>query len=223
MRFRVDSTALRKLVVRVKTVLGPVKRRLVTPRRHSTEWLIDRGLLVMGRHSYSVPTVHYYAGDTARVVIGDWTSLARDVEVLPGGNHHVDTVSTFPFRQILRLPDVHIERAPNKGDVTIGSDVWVGRGARIMGGVSIGHGAVVAAYSTVTKDVPPYMIVGGSPARVIRPRFDPVTTAALLRIAWWEWSTAEIQDRVSDLGGRDIDRFIAHYDPERKRDGPSPG
>lgn len=143
----------------------------------------------MGSHSYIAPHVHYYEGDTCRVTIGDWSALAAEVEILPGGNHRVDTVASFPIRRRFGLPGYENAGEPwSKGDVIVGCDVWIGRGARILGGVTIGHGAVVAAWSTVTHDIEPYAIVAGVPATKLRSRFDQTTAEALLRIAWWDWS-----------------------------------
>jgi acetyltransferase-like isoleucine patch superfamily enzyme len=168
----------------------------------------------IGTHSYSVPILHYYAGDTASVRIGDWSSLADGVEIVPGGNHYVDAVTSFPLARRLELPNALYTRDPwNKGDVVIGSDVWLGCGVKVMGGVTIGHGAVVAAWSTVTSDVAPYAIAAGVPAREVRKRFDADTIASLLRIAWWNWPEQLIRDRADDLASVDVAAFIAKYDP----------
>ena len=90
----------------------------------------------------------------------------------------------------------------------IGHDVWVGQNAAILSGVTIGNGAVVAGFSVVTKDVPPYAIVGGNPARIIRYRFTPDQIAALLRIAWWDWPEAKVREMVTMLNGGDVQAFI---------------
>ncbi len=179
----------------------------------SPEWFVERGLLTIGSHSYGVPAIAYYDGDTARVSIGDWTAIARDVEIMPGGNHRIDTVASFPLRRRLGMPGYENDGTPwSKGDVAIGSDVWIGRGARILGGVAIGHGAVVAAWSVVTRDVDPYTVVAGVPARPIKGRFDEATVEALLRIAWWEWPEDKIRDRAELLASTKLDEFIELYD-----------
>jgi acetyltransferase-like isoleucine patch superfamily enzyme len=167
----------------------------------------------MGAHSYMAPRVHYYDGDKCRVTIGDWSALAAEVEIMPGGNHRIDTVASYPVRRRLGLPGYELEESPwSKGDVVIGSDVWIGRGARILGGVTIGHGAVVAAWSTVTKDIAPYGIAAGAPAKELRKRFGQSEIDALLRIAWWAWPATTIASRADDLASPDISRFIARYD-----------
>jgi len=173
----------------------------------------------MGPHSYIAPTVHYYAGDKCRISIGDWSAFAAEVEIMPGGNHRIDTVASYPIRRRFRLAGYEDDGQPwSKGDVNIGSDVWIGRGVRILGGVTIGHGAVVAAWSTVTHDIEPYGIVAGAPAKHLRHRFDQAIIEALLRIAWWNWPEDLILQRADELGSPDIQGFIDRYDPSQHRD-----
>jgi acetyltransferase-like isoleucine patch superfamily enzyme len=117
------------------------------------------------------------------LTIGRYCSIADKVEILLGGDHRLDWVSTYPFAAMQGLwpdadapADYHVSR----GDVTIGNDVWLGSGCIILSGVTVGHGAVVAARAVVTRDVAPYTVVAGNPARPLRQRFDPDTVAALL-------------------------------------------
>lgn len=163
----------------------------------------------MGRESYGSPTVHAYVGDTAEVRIGAFVSIAADVEILVGGNHRPDWVSTFPFRIRLGLPGAGTDGHPaTKGDVVIGNDVWIGRGAKILSGVSIGNGAVIGAYALVSKDVAPYAIVAGNPAREVRRRFTDDQIDALESIAWWKWPLGDIVEKVPHLSSPDVDAFI---------------
>ena len=99
----------------------------------------------------------------------------------------------------------------SKGPVVIGHDVWIGRGATILSGVTIGDGAVVAAHSVVTKSVGPYSIVAGNPARLVRQRFSEDQTAALLRICWWDWPIETIREAWPLLLSDGIDVFIEKY------------
>lgn len=139
----------------------------------------------MGRHSYGSPLVVMFPGETCRVDIGAFTSIADDVEIVPGGNHPLQWVSTFPFRAMWDLPGAHADGHPaSKGDVVIGNDVWIGRGARILSGVTIGDGAVVGAYSVVTRAVAPYAIVAGAPAREVGFRSPAEVREALLVLRW---------------------------------------
>jgi carbonic anhydrase/acetyltransferase-like protein (isoleucine patch superfamily) len=99
----------------------------------------------------------------------------------------------------------------SKGDTVIGNDVWIGRSARVMSGVTICDGAVIGAYSVVTKNVCPYTIVGGNPAREIRKRFSDQQIAALLAIKWWNWPIEKIVECVDELSDPDVDLFIARH------------
>lgn len=172
--------------------------------------LIEAGKLEVGHRSYGPFTVLSYPND-AVVRIGAWTSIAHEVEFLPGGNHHLDRVIAFPLRRtfLINSPD----EPWSKGDIVVGSDVWLGRAAKVLGGITIGHGAVVAAFSVVTRDVAPYTIVGGNPAREIGRRMTPTQAEAMVRIGWWDWDEEQIVARMDELSGPDVDAFIARYDP----------
>jgi virginiamycin A acetyltransferase len=133
-----------------------------------------------------------YAYGPERLEIGRYCALAEGVRFLmAGGNHAMLGPSTFPFgifggvwgETTMDL----VMGAPSRGDTVVGSDVWLGYRALVMPGVTIGHGAVVAAASVVVGDVPPYAIVGGNPAQVLRVRYSGDEVAALLRAAWWDW------------------------------------
>jgi acetyltransferase-like isoleucine patch superfamily enzyme len=165
----------------------------------------------VGEGSYGRLRVRHW-GEKARLVVGSYCSFADGIEVLLGGNHPTDLVTTYPF---FAFPDLWPD-APTppgfpfaKGDVVIGSDVWIGSGATIMSGVTIGHGAVVAARAVVAKDVAPYAIVGGNPAREIGTRFDEETVAALLETAWWELPRDAVAGLVPLLQDRDTGALIA--------------
>jgi acetyltransferase-like isoleucine patch superfamily enzyme len=170
--------------------------------------------LTMGRHSYSRPRVRWYYGDVASVHIGNFASVADDVVITVGGAHPTDWVSTFPFRAQLGEPGAFLDGMPKpERDVVIGNDVWIGRGARILGGVHIGDGAVVGAYSVVGSDVRPYAVVVGNPAREIRRRFSDEQIEGLLRIRWWGWPDDEVREAIPILSSNSIDEFLDRYDP----------
>jgi acetyltransferase-like isoleucine patch superfamily enzyme len=166
--------------------------------------------LEIGRGTYGKPRVASFPGDTARVTIGSYCSIALDVVMMDGGNHRMDWVSTYPFRAQLGMPGAYTDGHPaSRGDIVIGSDVWIGRGARIMSGVTIGSGAVIGAYSVVTRDVRPFAIVVGQPARELRRRFADAEVEALLEIAWWDWPAERVEQAVAELNSSDIAGFIA--------------
>jgi virginiamycin A acetyltransferase len=162
-----------------------------------------------------------YAFGPERLVIGRFCAIAAGVRFLmPGANHADQGPSTFPFGVFGPPWDGTMDlvlSAPSRGDTTVGHDVWLGYQALVLPGVSIGHGAVVAAASVVSADVPPYAIVGGNPARVVRTRYDDADVERLLRAAWWDWpieavtqharaimngTPAELERIAGDLGAR---------------------
>jgi acetyltransferase-like isoleucine patch superfamily enzyme len=169
----------------------------------------------VGRHTYGLKriTIRHW-GEQATLTIGNFCSIAENVTVFLGGNHRVDWVTTYPFPEFVHrwTKARGIEGHPaTKGDVTIGSDVWIGSGASIMSGVTVGHGAAIGANSCVTRDVEPYAIVAGNPARLIRNRFAPDLVEQLLRIAWWEWSDERIAAAVPMLCDDDIEGFVSFH------------
>lgn len=165
----------------------------------------------LGRHSY----IGEPSDITANVTIGNFTSIAPYVQMHTRTQHpciaHPDLVSTGSGRAIPGYP-----RPVSEDAITIGHDVWIGRNAVLLGGITIGHGAIVGAYSVVASDVPPYAVVVGNPAQVKRYRFDADTVAGLLQIAWWYWPDATIAARAADL--RDVRRLVATYAYERYED-----
>jgi virginiamycin A acetyltransferase len=154
---------------------------------------------------------HYdFVGD--RLVIGRFCALATGVTfIMNGANHAMDGFSTYPFEIFGGGWEAGFDFADapkrSRGDTVVGHDVWIGRGAVIMPGVTIGSGAIVASASVVTKDVPPYAIVGGNPAHVIRMRFDEATVAALLEIAWWDWNAEKIGRHRHAIRGVDLEKL----------------
>ena len=125
-----------------------------------------------------------------------------------GANHRMDGPSTFPFPIMGGGWGQHMDLLrglPSRGDTLVGHDVWLGYRTLVMPGVSIGHGAIVAAGSVVTGDIPPYAIAGGNPAQVIRMRFDDATIARLLALAWWHWPAEKVTANIRALMAGDID------------------
>jgi acetyltransferase-like isoleucine patch superfamily enzyme len=155
--------------------------------------------------------VTFHGGE--RIHIGRYCSISEAV-VCAGGDHRSDMPSTWPFDNFLRdLPNptrTYRETERTRRGTIIGCDVWIGYGAHIAGGVEIGHGAVVGSRAVVLSDVPPYGVVLGNPAKVIRYRFSRDIIASLLDLAWWNWPPAVIQER-HDWFYESIQNFIAEF------------
>ena len=135
---------------------------------------------------------------------GKFCSIACGAKFLfNSANHTLSSLSTYPFP--IFFDEWGLEKSDvaaawdRKGDIVIGNDVWIGYEAVILAGVTIGDGAVIGARAVVTKDVPPYAIVGGVPARVIRSRFTEETVKALLRLKWWDWPAERIQEKLAEI------------------------
>lgn len=173
---------------------------------------VAAGRLEAGPHSYGAPVLRYWGSPGGYVCrIGDYCSIADNVQVFLGGYHRPEWVSMYPFSTFAEWTADCLVRNHTvaRGDVVIGSDVWLGSQCVIMSGVSIGHGAVVAAQALVSKDVPPYAIVAGNPARVVKYRFDEDTIDEMLRIAWWDWPTDRVRQNLDLLMSGDMAGFIA--------------
>ncbi|GAA4936544.1 CatB-related O-acetyltransferase [Actinoplanes utahensis] len=151
---------------------------------------------------FETRNVLYHYGPE-KLIIGRFCALATGVRfIMNGANHQMDGPSTFPFPSMggdwSRHVDLLID-LPNRGDTVLGNDVWLGYGVTVMPGVRIGHGAIVAAGSVVTSDVPDYTIVGGNPARPIRKRFSDEDIARLLAVAWWDWPAEHITAHIRTI------------------------
>jgi len=159
----------------------------------------------IGKHSYANGVRIFGWQKELRVTVGNYCSIAEDVIFLAGGEHDHHAVSTSPY--FLSLNNLH--RINSKGPIVVENDVWIGHGACILSGVTIHNGSVVAAGAVVTKDVAPYSIVGGVPARLLKMRFDEQTISALLEASWWNWSDTVVRSRAADF--LSIDAFLRKY------------
>jgi acetyltransferase-like isoleucine patch superfamily enzyme len=173
---------------------------------------VAAGRLVVGPHTYGEPSLRHWGMPGGYVCrIGDYCSIADIVQIFLGGYHRPEWVSMYPFSAFEEWRDdcLVTNHTVGRGDVVIGSDVWLGSQCVIMAGARIGHGAVVAARAVVSHDVPPYAIVAGNPARVVKYRFDEATIADLLAIAWWDWPAERVRANLDLLMSGDMPAFIA--------------
>ncbi len=169
----------------------------------SQHYFIGKCAVEIGRFTYGTKRMKVFDWDEGTSLkIGAFCSVAPGLRILMGGNHRTDWISTFPFGAVHRdhLNVVRKEGTGySNGNVRIGNDVWIGMDVTIMSGVTIADGAVIAASSVVVKDVGPYEIWGGNPAKLLKPRFDKHVISALLELAWWDRPLDEITALVPVL------------------------
>ena len=158
--------------------------------------------------------LYHYPIHQEKLIIGKFCSIACGTKFMFNcANHTLKSLSTYTFPLFYEeweLEKSNITTAwDNKGDIVIGNDVWIGYEAVIMAGVHIGDGAIIAARTVVTKDVPPYTIVGGTPAKEIRKRFDAEIIQQLLLLKWWNWSTNKIRQCLPYIAGGKLNELLA--------------
>jgi acetyltransferase-like isoleucine patch superfamily enzyme len=174
--------------------------------------------VTIGRHTYGYDAKTFCVFmKGARIAVGAFCSIAAEVRILAGSEHMTSRATTFPLNTLIfdGSGDNSLD-AIDRGTTTIGNDVWIGLGAIVLSGISIGDGAVIGAGAVVSKSVLPYGVVAGNPAQVLRYRFDDETCKRLLRLQWWNWSDEEIEAlRVSFMS--DISSFLEKA--ERSHDG----
>ncbi len=153
--------------------------------------------------------LYHYPVNHERLVIGKFCSIACGAKFLfNSANHALSPLTTYPFPIFFEEWGLDVEKVArawdNKGDIIIGSDVWIGYEAVILAGVTVGDGGIIGARAVVTKDVPPYTIVAGTPARIIRRRFSEETIERLLTLRWWDWPPEKIKTALPAIQAGDI-------------------
>lgn len=174
----------------------------------------------IGDYSYGHPRIIRFE-DAPQIRIGKFCSIADNVTFMLGGNHQTGWVSTYPFSNYFEclyhcgnihyVDGDHIKGEVLKGDIDIGNDVWIGQEAFFLSGIKVGDGAIIGARAVVAKDVQPYSIVVGNPARHIRFRFDEATIESLLKMKWWDWPIEKIAEAMPMIMSADLEGFIAKY------------
>lgn len=166
----------------------------------------------IGIASYGMPIVHDNdEGSTLK--IGAYCSIASNVQIFLGGQHRTDWVSNYPFPFFFQMDAQYREgyfKGGSRGDVVIGSDVWLCANCIILSGVTIGHGAVIANGAVISRDVEPYAVMAGNPAKLIKWRFDEATRNALLASAWWSWPQEEINKVMNKICSQDISNLLEY-------------
>lgn len=166
-----------------------------------------------GKYTYGVNNIIFEETwlPEPKFIVGNFCSIGQNVKVVMGGNHRTDWITTYPFGHIHHNIFDNFDGSGHprtNGDIVIGNDVWICTNVTIMSGVKIGDGAVIAYNSHVVKDVEPYTIVGGNPAKFIKFRFGPEQRDKLLKIKWWNWTDEKINKYTPMLCTNDIDKFI---------------
>ncbi|MDK9699423.1 MAG: Vat family streptogramin A O-acetyltransferase [bacterium] len=157
--------------------------------------------------------LYHYPFMNDKLIIGKFCAIARDAKfMMNGANHKLTGFSTYPFGIFpsgweAAIPK--LEELPYRGDTVIGNDVWIGYDALILPGVKIGHGAIIATRSLVATRVPPYAVVGGNPARILRMRFSPEIISELLKIAWWNWEIEKVTRNLSHIVSGNLEALMA--------------
>jgi acetyltransferase-like isoleucine patch superfamily enzyme len=164
--------------------------------------------IVRGKHTYGPePIIVGHPSILTGSSIGKFCSIADNLQLIAKGAHMIDWVSTYPFKVMWKM-NVPLHNLPPHSPITIGNDVWIASNVKIKQGVTVGDGAVLATECFVTKDVPPYSVVGGNPAKIIRYRFSEDQISSLLEIQWWNWEDSKIREIVPLLVSNNINEFI---------------
>lgn len=158
---------------------------------------------INGAERFEEHVTHHYDFIGDKLIIGKFCAIGKGIEfIMNGANHRMNSITTYPFNIMgsgWEKCTPKLEELPIKGNTIIGNDVWIGQNVTVMPGIHIGDGAIIAANSVVTKDIPAYHIAGGNPCKMIRKRFDDELISFLLKIKWWDWTPEKIFDNLDTL------------------------
>ena len=164
---------------------------------NTTSWkYLDLNAITVGRGSYGNINVEFYNNPNERLSIGSYCSIAPNTTFICGGNHNERLISTYPFKAVVKGDPTD---AVTNGPIVVDDDVWIGYGVTVLSGVHIGQGAVIAAGAVVTKNVPPYAVVGGVPAKIIKYRFEPEMIGELLKLDYSGLTKELIEEHFDEL------------------------
>ncbi|WP_165253952.1 CatB-related O-acetyltransferase [Adlercreutzia sp. ZJ304] len=183
---------------KLNNIVAKIKWRMSNRHNHTLPgdaYTFDSSIVQVGKSTYGILNV-FSSNNQGKLIIGDYCSIAPDVSFVLNNEHRIDTLSTYPFKVMLFNDD---PEAGSKGGITVCDDVWIGYRATILDGLTIGQGAVVAAGAVVTKDVPPYAVVGGCPAKIIKYRFDEKTRSILATLDLSKLTPSFIESHLDEL------------------------
>jgi len=166
---------------------------------------------INGAEDFESHVTHHYEFLGDKLIIGKFCAIAKGIEfVMNGANHRMCSVTTYPF-YIMQNGwgkfSPYLKDLPLKGDTIIGNDVWIGQNVTVMPGVHVGDGAIIAANSVVTKDIPAYHVAGGNPCRILKKRFEDELIQYLLDLKWWNWSAKKIFNNLEALCSGDLGKI----------------
>ena len=184
------------------------------PERFFTRKYYKESFINIGEYTYGKPKLYFWSADT-KLTIGKFCSIADNVRIIMGGNHRIDWISTYPFKEFSHIfsNGKNIEGHPStKGNISIGNDVWIANDVTILSGITIGDGAVIGTGTVVSKSIEPYEIVIGNPMVKIKKRFSDEQIELLLKIKWWNWPKEQINDCIQLLSSENFDELVDYYD-----------